>query len=100
MPTDGQRKLLAYLLASLGLFLFAAVKFAPLPHRATPASVFLLTAGGLLLFAAAGLCPRRDPEDDEPGLLESWMQGRIVLMFAATLFLLAYGLWAMFTGPL
>ncbi len=100
MTTDGQRKLFALLLALLGLFLFAIVKFAPLPHRPTPTSVILMVAGACLLFLAARLLPRPETESDEAGPVSRWMHGRIVLMFAAVLFLLAYGLWAMLTGSI
>ena len=98
--TDGQRKIVAALLALLGLFLFGVVEFAPLPHRPTPASVFLMLVAACLLFIAARLFARPGDEGDELGLVARWANGRIVLMFAAILFLLAYGLWAMFTGSL
>ena len=100
MTTDGQRKLFALLLALLGLVLFGIVKFAPLPHRPTPTSVSLLLIATCLLFAAARIVPTPKLEADEPGPFARWMNGRIVLMFGATLLLLAYGLWAMFTGSL
>ena len=99
MTTDGQRRLSALLLAFIGLFLFGVVKFAPLPHRPTPSSVFLMLAAAGLLFIAARLVTHPS-EGDEPGLVERWANGRIVLMFAGILFLLGYGLWAMFTGSL
>jgi hypothetical protein len=100
MTADGQRRMLAILLALFGLFLFGVVKFAPLPHRPTPASVFLMVAAACLLFLAGRILPRREDEGDQPGSVSRWMNGRIVLMFAAILFLLTYGLWAMFTGSL
>ena len=98
MTIEGQRKLFAILLALLGLFLFGVVKFAPLPHRLTPTSVALLVVATCLLFAAARLMPGRGGDDSLQGEISRWANGRIVLMFAATLFLLAYGLWVMFTA--
>lgn len=95
-----QRNTLALLLVLIGLFLFAAVKFAPLPHRPTPASLFLMASASALWFLAARLMPGRGVGDSLHGEISRWANGRIVLMFAATLFLLAYGLWAMFTGSL
>ena len=100
MTTDGQRKLLAILLFLLGLFLFGVVKFAPLPHRPTPASAFLMLLAAALLYIAARLFPTPERDADDEGPVARWAHGRIVLMFAAILFLLAYGLWAMFTGSL
>lgn len=99
MTTGGQQKLFAYILAllGLGLFLFGVVVL-ELPHQTTPASAFLTLAGGCLLAIAPRLYPRKEGEEDEPGLLASWMNGSILMMFAGILLLLAYGLWTMFTG--
>jgi hypothetical protein len=97
MKADGQRKLFALILALLGLGLFVAVKFAPLPHRSTPASIFLLVLAAGIWFAAARVMP--DPQrDEDDGRFARWAHGRFLLIFAATLVLLGYGLWAMFTG--
>ena len=100
MTTDGQRKTFATLLALLGLILFGIAKFAPLPHRPTPASLFLMGVGACLLFLAARLMPGPKGGGDQSGFVSRWMNGRVVLMFAGILFLLAYGLWAVFTGSL
>ena len=94
MTTDGQRKLFALILGLLGLILFAAVKFAPLPHRPTPASIFLMVLGAGFWFAAARVMPDRQRDEDD-GAFARWELGRFLLIFAAILLLLGYGLWAM-----
>lgn len=98
--SDGPRKLLALLLALLGLFVSGMVAFAQSPDRPTPASVFLMVGAACLWFLAARLLPARGGQRDEPGFVSRLAHGRMVLMFGAILFLLAYGLWAMFTASL
>lgn len=95
---DGRRKLLSILLGLLGLFLFGVVKFAPLPHRPTPASIVLMLAAAGFLFLAARLMPGPEADSNDPGSVAHWAHGRIVLAAASILALLGYGLWTMFTG--
>ena len=96
MTVDGQRKLFASILGFLGLGLFVAVKFAPLPHRPTSSSALLLVLAFCLLFAALRLMP--DPQRDEDEDFARWADEKYLAIFAVTLALLGYGLWAMIAG--
>ena len=94
--------LIAALLGLLALFLFVSVKAQS--GQPTPTPILLLVAVSCLFLLSGRLWPSRETdiesESGDAGLLPDWVQGRIVLMFAGILFLLAYGLWAMFTGSL
>ena len=95
MTTDGQRKLFAAILFVLGLALYAAVKFAPLPHVSTSTSLVLIALAFGLWFAAARVMPDRRRDADAHGHFARWVDGRTLLFFGLALLLFGFGLWAM-----